>query len=80
MNQSVEYYNRSISTIKDAAKYGTMWEKPLPDAIKYLEKAHELNPKDMNCMLALKQCYGNAGENDKYNAIKEKIKAAQNGK
>jgi Flp pilus assembly protein TadD len=80
MNQSVEYYNRSISTVKDAAKYGTMWEKPLPDAIKYLEKAHELNPKDINCMLALKQCYGNAGENDKYAAIKEKIKAAQNGK
>ncbi|MCE2772652.1 MAG: tetratricopeptide repeat protein [Bacteroidetes bacterium] len=80
MNQSVEYYNRSISTIKDAAKYGTMWEKPLPDAIKYLEKAHELNSKDLNCMLALKQCYGNAGENDKYAAMKEKIKAAQNGK
>jgi tetratricopeptide (TPR) repeat protein len=74
-NQSVEYYTRSTSNLKDAAKYNTMWEKPLPEAAKYLEKARELNPKDINTMKALKACYGQMGDNDKYKAISDEIKA-----
>ncbi|MCU0434278.1 MAG: tetratricopeptide repeat protein [Bacteroidia bacterium] len=74
-NQSVEYYTRSTSNLKDAAKYNTMWEKPLPDAAKYLEKAKELNPKDLNTLKALKVCYGQMGDNDKYKAISDEIKA-----
>jgi tetratricopeptide (TPR) repeat protein len=76
-NQSVEYYTRSTSTIKDAAKYASMWEKPLPEAAKYLEKARELNPTDLNTMKALKMCYGQMGDNDKYKAISDEIKKMQ---
>jgi len=76
-NQSIEYYNRSNSTIADAAKYGTMWEPPMKVAVEYLEKARVLDPKDMNTLLALKICYGNLGDTDNYNKMKEEIKKIQ---
>jgi tetratricopeptide (TPR) repeat protein len=76
-NQSVEYYTRSTSTIKDAAKYTSMWDKPLPDAAKYLEQARALNPTDLNTLKALKMCYGQMGDNDKYKAISDEIKKLQ---
>jgi hypothetical protein len=73
-NQSLEYYNRSTSsTLTDAAKYNTMWEKPIPEAVKYLEMAKELNPKDLATLNALKACYGHMGNNDKYNELKDEI-------
>lgn len=76
-NQSIEYYNRSNSTIADAAKYGTMWEAPLKVAVEYLEKARTLQPKDINTIQALKICYGNLGDSDNYNKMKEELKKAQ---
>ncbi|MBI3509805.1 MAG: tetratricopeptide repeat protein [Bacteroidetes bacterium] len=76
-NQSVEYYNRSASTIADAAKYRGMWEKPLPDAAKYLETAHTLDPKDMSCLIALKNCYSQMSDDANYTRIKEEIKKLQ---
>ena len=76
-NQSIEYYNRSNSTIADAAKYGTMWEPPLKVAVEYLEKAHTMDPKDVNTILALKICYGNLGDSDNYNKMKEELKKLQ---
>lgn len=78
-NQSVEYYNRSQSTIADAAKYNTMWEKPLPDAAKYLEAAHVLEPKDLTVLNALKAVYSQMSDNDNYLRIKEEIKKVQAG-
>lgn len=76
-NQSIEYYNRSNSTIADAAKYSSMWEPPLKIAVEYLEKARALDPKDINTLQALKICYGNLGDTDNYNKMKEEIKKAQ---
>ncbi|CAN5761870.1 hypothetical protein BH11BAC7_BH11BAC7_19900 [soil metagenome] len=78
-NQSVEYYNRSQGTIADAAKYNAMWEKPLPDAAKYLEAAHAIQPKDMTVLNALKAVYSQMSDNDNYLRIKEEIKKVQAG-
>ncbi len=76
-NMSIEYYNRSNSTIADAAKYGSLWEPPLKIAIEFLEKARVVDPKDMNTLLALKICYGNIGDTDNYNKMKDEIKKLQ---
>ena len=76
-NQSVEYYTRSQSNLTDAAKYKDLWEKPLPDAAKYLEAAHALEPKDLTTLIALKACYGQMSDNDNYKRIKDEIKALQ---
>lgn len=76
-NQSIEYYNRSNSTIADAAKYGTMWEAPLKVSVEYLEKARSMEPKDVNTILALKICYGNLGDSENYDKMKEELKKAQ---
>jgi tetratricopeptide (TPR) repeat protein len=78
-NQSVEYSNRAASSIADAAKYNDMWEKPLPDAKKYLEEAYKINPKDLVLLSALKAVYGQLGENDNYMRIKDEIKKIQAG-
>ncbi len=78
-NQSVYYYDQSQLTIADAAKYKTMWEKPLPNAAKYLEAAHTLEPKDITTLLALKACYSQMGDNDNYLRIKEEVKKLQAG-
>ena len=76
-NQSVEYYNRSTQSIADAAKYKDLWEKPLPDAAKYLEAAHTLEPTDMNTLVALKACYVQMGDDTNYARVKEEIKKLQ---
>ena len=78
-NQSVEYSNRAESSIADAAKYKDLWEKPLPDAVKYLEAAHALEPKDLTVLNALKAAYGQMSDTDNYNRIKEEIKKVQAG-
>jgi Flp pilus assembly protein TadD len=78
-NQSVEYYNRSQETIAESAKYKDMWEKPLPDAAKYLEAAHKLEPKDLTVLNALKAVYSQMSDNDNYTRIKEEIKKVQSG-
>jgi tetratricopeptide (TPR) repeat protein len=78
-NQSVEYYNRSQETIAESAKYKDMWEKPLPDAAKYLEAAHALDPKDLTVLNALKAVYSQMSDNDNYIRIKEEIKKVQAG-
>ncbi len=78
-NQSVEYYTRSQGTIADAAKYNTMWEKPLPEAAKYLEAAHVLDPKDLIVLNALKAVYSQMSDDVNYTRIKEEIKKVQAG-
>ncbi len=78
-NQSVEYYTRSQGTIADAAKYNTMWEKPLPDAAKYLEAAHALDPKDLIVLNALKAVYSQMSDDVNYSRIKDEIKKVQAG-
>ena len=44
-------------------------------ALPYFLKAEELNPKDMNTMIALKEIYAREGELDKSSKYKEKIDA-----
>jgi Flp pilus assembly protein TadD len=78
-NQSVEYYNRSQESIAESAKYKNLWEKPLPDAAKYLEAAHALDPKDLTVLNALKAVYSQMSDNDNYIRIKEEIKKVQGG-
>ncbi|TND07936.1 MAG: TPR domain protein [Bacteroidetes bacterium] len=73
-NQGVEYYNRSNSTIADAAKYSTMWEAPIKKGIEWLEKANKINPKDRDVLNMLKISYGQIGDTDNYNRIKELLK------
>lgn len=76
-NQGIEYSNRANSTIADAAKYSTLWEPALNEAIKYLEMARAIDAKDVNTIQALKICYGNLGDSDNYNKMKEELKKAQ---
>jgi Flp pilus assembly protein TadD len=76
-NQSLYYYNMSQETIAEANKYKTQWEKPLPDAVKYLEAAHKIDPKDIAVLEALKRTYGHMGDNENYMRIKEEIKKVQ---
>lgn len=73
-NQGAEYYNRSNSTIKDAAKYSTMWEAPIKKGIEWQEKALKVNPKDRDIMNMLKTSYGQIGDTENYNRIKEMLK------
>jgi tetratricopeptide (TPR) repeat protein len=78
-NYGFEYLERSNSTIADAAKYSTLWEPALKTSVDYLEKARAIDPKDLNTLQALKVCYGNLGDNEKYNQMKEEIKKVQAG-
>jgi tetratricopeptide (TPR) repeat protein len=78
-NQSVYYYDQSQLTIASASKYKDMWEKPLPNAAKYLEAAHALEPKDMTTLQALKACYSQMSDQENYMRIKEEIKKLQAG-
>jgi len=48
-------------------------DKLYKKAIPYLEKAHEINPKDMAVMQSLKQIYYRAGELEKSEAIKKEM-------
>lgn len=76
------YYNlgaemlNSANNILDDAKYKTAKaaaEKQLMAALPYLEKAHALDPDDMQTMQSLKVIYARTNQMDKFNAIKEKL-------
>ncbi len=74
-NEGAEMANKA-NDIKSNAEYAKAKEKydaKFKEAQPYLEKAHELNPKDTNTMLSLKQLYARTGENEKYEAIKVKL-------
>ena len=43
----------------------------------FLEKASELQPADINTLVALKQIYSRTGKTDKMKAVQEKINAIQ---
>lgn len=76
-NQGVKLYNKA-STIKDAAKYAQESKKAddvFKKAIPFLEKAHDLNPKDRNTMLSLKQLYFKTEQTAKYEKIVAELKA-----
>lgn len=52
-------------------KFDAAWMKALPN----LERAHELDPKDLNTLNSLKQLYARLSMPEKLKAISEKLKA-----
>jgi tetratricopeptide (TPR) repeat protein len=79
------YYNnyvertKALNDIDDDAEYQREKEnitKLLEQARPYLEKAYELDPKDRNTLLMLKQVYANmTGTEDELKTIEEKLNA-----
>ncbi len=57
----------------DAAK--KQFEAKFKEALPYLEKAHQLNPKDMSTMQSLKQIYLRIGDMKKADEIKKEMEA-----
>ena len=83
-NMGAIYYNKGASKndeANDVDPYDTKKYKKVKgqadaffkDALPYLEKAHEINPKDMATMQSLKFIYYRTGELEKSNAMKAKI-------
>ncbi|HET6244496.1 MAG: tetratricopeptide repeat protein [Bacteroidetes bacterium] len=72
-NQAVKINDQS-QNIKDNAVYAKEIKKSddkFALALPYLEKAHELDPKDRNTLISLKQLYARTQQADKYKKIKE---------
>ncbi|GAB5540125.1 MAG: hypothetical protein Salg2KO_22280 [Salibacteraceae bacterium] len=76
------YYNRGAEMLNEAnnilddAKYKVAKEaaeKQLNAALPYLEKAHRLNPDDIDTMTSLKTIYARTNQMDKFNEMKEKL-------
>lgn len=76
-NNGAEIYNQAndlpLKEIKKAEELRAKATEKFNLALPYLEKAHELNPKDRNTMVSLKQLYVRTNQTDKYNKINEKL-------
>ena len=75
-NESFELGN-VIQDIVDQVLYDSEQKralKMLEDAVPYLEKAHELDPKDVNTLKILKSIFFNIDNSEKYNAVEAKLK------
>lgn len=81
-NLGALYYNQSIEVksiandLDDQSEYDNMVNKAdqmMKDAIPFLEKSNELNPKDVNTLKVLKTIYFNLGMDDKYSEVKAKL-------
>jgi len=81
-NLGALYFNKGVSIFEKAdkitdlklydvekEKFDAMFNKALP----YLEKAHELDPKDRNTMISLSQLYARIKQYDKAKQIKEQL-------
>jgi len=78
-NQAADIYNQANNE-SDNKKYQALKAKgdeKMKLAVPYLEKAHELNPKDLPTMESLKNGYYRLQMNDKYDAMKKKIDEAK---
>jgi tetratricopeptide (TPR) repeat protein len=78
------YYNRGVDILKkadneqDNTKYEKMKKEAMDmfkKALPHLEKAHEMNPDDLNPMISLKAIYYRLGQLDKYEKIKKELDA-----
>lgn len=82
LNKGIELNNEANNLPpKESKKIQDLTDKAKAEfakAIPYLEKAHELDPKDGSVTKSLLQLYVTTGDNDKYTKLKEKVKAAQN--
>ncbi len=81
-NLGALYFNKGVSIFEKAdkitdmklydvekEKFEAMWKEALP----YLEKAHEIDPKDRNTMISLSQLYARMKMYDKAKALKEQM-------
>ncbi|MCA1764241.1 MAG: tetratricopeptide repeat protein [Cryomorphaceae bacterium] len=78
-NQGVEM-NNAANDIEDNAKYKAARDEAKQVFLKsrpFLEKAHELDPKDTGAIASLSQLYAMIGENEKYEEMKKKLEAAK---
>lgn len=69
MNKLPDSQLKQIDALK--VKRDALFQKSLP----YLERAHQIEPKDMDSMVALKQLYARLNMLDKLEAIKKEIDA-----
>jgi len=81
-NLGALYYNQGVELVQkandtdDNTKYQKLKkqaDEKFKEAIPYLEKAHELNKKDIPTMQSLKLLYYRTGDMDKHNAIKKEL-------
>lgn len=82
-NAAVVYYNSAVKLMEDAVneqdnkKYlekKAVAEEEFKKAIPYMEKASEINPKDISSLQTLKALYYRLKMNDKLEAVNQKIK------
>jgi tetratricopeptide (TPR) repeat protein len=76
-NESFEL-NSMASDLKDQTLLGkkiAQAKEYLNDAVPYLEKSHELQPKDVNTLKLLKSIYFNLEKDPEYKVVDEKLKA-----
>lgn len=57
----------------EEVKFNDYWKKALP----YLEKAHQINPNDLNTMIALRTLYARFNNAEKHKELNEKILKTQ---
>ena len=83
-NTGVIYYNKAYQMYKDAESiriakdYGDAVDAAdivLAKALPYMEKAHQINPKDRQTLETLKTLYYRMQMNDKYEAVKAELEA-----
>ena len=83
-NLGALYYNQSIEVkriageMEDQSNYESEVKRAdemMVNAAPYLEKASELSPDDVSTLKVLKSIYFNIEDMDKYNVVKEKLKA-----
>ncbi len=68
---------KTLGDIKDDAAYEKekkRAEELLQKALPYLEQAHQLEPKDKNTLISLKELYYRNGADEKYNSVVEQLK------
>lgn len=77
-NLGAMYFNRgaeianAANNLTDAEynKAKMRADEKLREALPYLEKAFDMNPKDKNTLISLRQLYVRIGETEKYNKVK----------
>lgn len=76
-NNGAEIYNQAndlpLKEIKKAEELRNKANEKFTQALPYLEKAHDLDPKDKTTMQTLKLLYVRTNQTEKYNKINEKL-------
>ncbi len=76
-NKGVEWNNKAndlpLSDKKKYQEYSKNAEDQFKNALPYLEKAHEINPNDVDVAKPLLKIYQMTNATDKYKALKEKV-------